>query len=240
MTGAISSLPHAIWSSCIAMICRRCSAENDSGRLFCSACGEALPHGCVRCGFVNKPLDHFCGGCGAPLGSAPSGDGPVAYTPKHLADRVLTTRSALEGERKRVTVLFCDVVESYRLAEQLGPEGMHEIMDQALRLMAEAVHRYEGTVNQFLGDGLMALFGAPVALEQHALRAIYAALEFATRCGPSTSAPGHGRAPPCACGWDSTAGWSSSAASGTISAWTTPRSVTPPISPLGFRSRRPR
>jgi len=154
------------------MICGRCGGENDSGRLFCSACGEALLHSCARCGFVNKPLDHFCGGCGAPLASPPSGGGPDAYTPKHLAERVLTTRSALEGERKRVTVLFCDVVESYRLAEQLGPEGMHEIMDQALRLMAEAVHRYEGTVNQFLGDGLMALFGAPVALEQRALRAI--------------------------------------------------------------------
>ena len=158
------------------MICGRCGGENDSGRLFCSACGEALLHSCARCSFVNKPLDHFCGGCGAPLASPPSGGGPDAYTPKHLAERVLTTRSALEGERKRVTVLFCDIVESYRLAEQLGPEGMHEIMDQALRLMAEAVHRYEGTVNQFLGDGLMALFGAPVALEQHALRAIYAAL----------------------------------------------------------------
>ena len=158
------------------MICGRCGAENDSGRLFCSACGEALSPSCSRCGFANKALAHFCGGCGAPLGSSPSGGGPEAYTPKHLAERVLTTRSALEGERKRVTVLFCDVVESYRLAEQLGPEGMHETMDQALRLMAEAVHRYEGTVNQFLGDGLMALFGAPVALEQHALRAIYAAL----------------------------------------------------------------
>lgn len=158
------------------MICGRCGAENDSGRLFCSACGEALSPSCSRCGFANKALAHFCGGCGAPLGSPPSGAGPGAYTPKHLAERVLTTRSALEGERKRVTVLFCDVVESYRLAEQLGPEGMHETMDQALRLMAEAVHRYEGTVNQFLGDGLMALFGAPVALEQHALRAIYAAL----------------------------------------------------------------
>jgi class 3 adenylate cyclase/tetratricopeptide (TPR) repeat protein/ABC-type phosphate transport system ATPase subunit len=100
----------------------------------------------------------------------------VAYTPKHLAERVLTTRTALEGERKWVTVLFCDIVESYRLAEQVGPEGMHEIMDEALRLMAEAIHRYEGTVNQFLGDGLMALFGAPVALEHHALRGSLAAL----------------------------------------------------------------
>jgi class 3 adenylate cyclase/tetratricopeptide (TPR) repeat protein len=101
---------------------------------------------------------------------------PGSYTPKHLADRILTTRAALEGERKQVTVLFCDVVDSTRLAEQLDPEVMHEVMDRALQLMAEAVHRYEGTVNQFLGDGMMALFGAPVALEDHALRAVQAAL----------------------------------------------------------------
>ena len=144
-------------------ICDRCGVENATGRQFVP-CGEAFPRSCARCKFVNQPRDHFCGGCGAPLAPGASADGPVAYTPKHLAERVLTTRTALEGERKWVTVLFCDIVESYRLAEEVGPEGMHEIMDEALRLMAEAIHRYEGTVNQFLGDGLMALFGAPVAL----------------------------------------------------------------------------
>jgi class 3 adenylate cyclase/tetratricopeptide (TPR) repeat protein len=158
------------------MTCGRCGTENAAGRRFCASCGESFPRSCPRCRFVNEPLDHFCGGCGAALESPPPGGNPAAYTPKHLSERVLTTRSALEGERKWVTVLFCDVVDSYRLAEQLGAEGMHEIMDQALRLMAEAVHRYEGTVNQFLGDGLMALFGAPLALEQHALSGIYAAL----------------------------------------------------------------
>jgi class 3 adenylate cyclase len=101
---------------------------------------------------------------------------PEAYTPKHLAEKILTSKSALEGERKQVTILFYDIVESTRLAERLDPETMHELMDRALRLMAEAVHRYEGTVNQFLGDGLMALFGAPIALEDHALRAVQAAL----------------------------------------------------------------
>ena len=100
---------------------------------------------------------------------------PVLYPPIS-GRKILTSRGALEGERKEVTVLFCDVVESSRLAERLDPEAMHQIMDQALRLMAEAIHRYEGTVNQFLGDGLMALFGAPVALEDHALRAVMAAL----------------------------------------------------------------
>jgi class 3 adenylate cyclase/tetratricopeptide (TPR) repeat protein len=99
-----------------------------------------------------------------------------SYTPRYLAEKILTSRDALQGERKEVTVLFCDIVESSRLAERVDPEAMHQIMDQALRLMAEAVHRYEGTVNQFLGDGLMALFGAPAALEDHALRAVLAAL----------------------------------------------------------------
>jgi predicted ATPase/class 3 adenylate cyclase len=101
---------------------------------------------------------------------------PQGYTPKHLAEQILTSRSALEGERKQVTVLFCDIVDSSYLAQRLDPEGMHQLMDQMLRLTAEAVHRYEGTVNQYLGDGLMALFGAPVALEDHAFRAVQAAL----------------------------------------------------------------
>jgi class 3 adenylate cyclase/tetratricopeptide (TPR) repeat protein len=101
---------------------------------------------------------------------------PLAYTPRYLADRILSARGVLEGERKQITVLFCDIVDSSRLAERLEPEVMHQIMGDALRLMAEAVHRYEGFVNQFLGDGLMALFGAPVALEDHALRAVQAAL----------------------------------------------------------------
>src|SRR2546425_6710477 len=116
--------------------------------------------------------------CGAVLAErvgAPTRD-PRAYTPRHLVERILTSRGALEGERKQVTVLFCDIVESSGLAERLGPESMHQLLDRALRLMAEAVHRYEGAVNQFLGDGLMALFGAPLALEEHALRAVQAAM----------------------------------------------------------------
>jgi class 3 adenylate cyclase len=91
-------------------------------------------------------------------------------------EKILTTRSALEGEHKQVTVLFGDIADSSGLAQQLESEIMHQLLDQVLRLMADAVHRYEGTVNQYLGDGLMALFGAPVALEDHALRAVQAAL----------------------------------------------------------------
>jgi predicted ATPase/class 3 adenylate cyclase len=108
---------------------------------------------------------------------------PSSYTPKHLAEKILTSRSALEGERKQVTVLFADVADSSQVAQQMDPEVMHQLMDQVLRLMAEAVHRYEGTVNQYLGDGLMALFGAPVALEDHAFRAVQAGLALQETIG---------------------------------------------------------
>jgi class 3 adenylate cyclase/tetratricopeptide (TPR) repeat protein len=157
------------------MKCVRCGVDNREGRRFCGACGASIPNPCAACGFANEPGEAFCGGCGQPLGPR-AAESPQAYTPKHLVERILTSRGALEGERKQVSVVFCDVVDSSRLAEQLDPEAMHEVMDRVLRLMAEAVHRYDGTVNQFLGDGLMALFGAPIALEDHALRAVHAAL----------------------------------------------------------------
>jgi class 3 adenylate cyclase/tetratricopeptide (TPR) repeat protein len=157
------------------MKCPRCASDNRAGRRFCGACGAPVQSPCPSCGFANEPDERFCGGCGQTLGERPL-QSPHAYTPKHLVDRILTSRAAMEGEKKQVSVLFCDLVDSSRLAATLEPETMHEIMDRVLRLMAEAVHRYEGTVNQFLGDGLMALFGAPIALEDHALRAVHAAL----------------------------------------------------------------
>jgi class 3 adenylate cyclase len=101
---------------------------------------------------------------------------PRDYTPKHLADKILTSRSALEGERKQVTVLFADVKGSMELAEQVDPEEWHRILDGFFQVLADGVHRFEGTVNQYLGDGIMALFGAPIAHEDHAQRACYAAL----------------------------------------------------------------
>src|ERR1700704_266345 len=101
---------------------------------------------------------------------------PLAYTPSYLAEKILTSRSALEGERKQVTVLFADLKGSTELIEGLDPEEARRLLDPALHIMMEAVHRYEGTVNQVLGDGIMALFGAPVAHEDHAVRACYAAL----------------------------------------------------------------
>ena len=106
----------------------------------------------------------------------PGAHAPLAYTPKHLAEKILTARAALEGERKQVTVLFADIKGSTELIADLDPEAARQLLDPALHLMMDAVHRYEGTVNQVLGDGIMALFGAPIAHEDHAARACYAAL----------------------------------------------------------------
>jgi class 3 adenylate cyclase/nucleoside-triphosphatase THEP1 len=143
---------------------------------------------CAACGFENPAGFQFCGECGARLApSAPPGARPwrdrepQAYTPRHLADRILTTRSALEGERKQVTVLFADVKGSLALAEKLDPEDWHRTLDRFFRILTGAVHRFEGTVNQYTGDGIMALFGAPIAHEDHARRACHAALEIARR-----------------------------------------------------------
>src|SRR5215467_6730105 len=117
---------------------------------------------------------------------------PLAYTPRHLAEKILTSRAALTGERKQVTVLFCDLANSTALAERLGPEAMHSLLQHFFELALREVHRYEGTVNQFLGDGFMALFGAPVAHEDHARRAVLAALglQRSLRGGGSQSLPG--------------------------------------------------
>src|SRR5262245_5075405 len=119
----------------------------------------------------------------APPASAPAGTpgpAPLAYTPPYLAEKILTSRSALEGERKQVTVLFADLKGSTELIRDLDPEQAQALLDPALHAMMDAVHRYEGTVNQVLGDGIMALFGAPVAHEDHAVRACYAALAMQT------------------------------------------------------------
>jgi predicted ATPase/class 3 adenylate cyclase len=103
---------------------------------------------------------------------------PQAYTPKHLSEKILTSRHALEGERKQVTVLFADLERSMELSEQLDPEEWHGILDRFFQILADGIHRYEGTINQYTGDGIMALFGAPIAHEDHALRACYAALHL--------------------------------------------------------------
>jgi adenylate cyclase len=136
---------------------------------------------CSSCGKANPAKQKFCNGCGAPLrGSTDRSASPDlrSYTPKHLAEKILTSRSALEGERKQVTVLFADVKGSMDLAQQVDAEDWHTIMDRFFAILSEGVHRFEGTINQFTGDGIMGLFGAPIAHEDHAQRACYAALHL--------------------------------------------------------------
>src|SRR5256712_10323095 len=134
---------------------------------------------CRSCSYDNPDSQKFCGECGAALGSAAASErlpsSPASYTPAHLAQRILTSRSALEGERKLVTVMFCDIANSTQLAARVGAEAMHGLLNRFFELALAEVHRYEGTINQFLGDGFMALFGAPVAHEDHVRRALLAA-----------------------------------------------------------------
>jgi class 3 adenylate cyclase len=133
---------------------------------------------CPHCGHENPAGARFCNACGARLTAAPSPE-PRAYTPRHLAEKILASRRALEGERKPVTVLFADVARSMELAEQIDPEDWHALLDRLFHILADGVHRYEGTINQYTGDGIMALFGAPLAHEDHAQRACAAALDMA-------------------------------------------------------------
>ncbi|HET8743607.1 MAG TPA: BTAD domain-containing putative transcriptional regulator [Gaiella sp.] len=133
---------------------------------------------CDDCGATLPQYSKFCPECGHAIEVTPS---PATYTPRHLSERILAIRSAIEGERKQVTVLFCDIVRSPELAAQAGPEEYHRVVDRFFALALAEVHRYEGTVNQFLGDGFMALFGAPIAHEDHARRAALAALAVKER-----------------------------------------------------------
>ena len=176
-----------------SMLCSHCGFENREGVRFCEECGGKLEQTCPACGTVVPPGRKFCGGCGQRLGAqatraalSPEAEAqttsrfsvPATYTPKHLAEKILTSKSALEGARKQVTVLFADLKGSMELLADRDPEEARKILDPVLERMMEAVHRYEGTVNQVMGDGIMALFGAPLAHEDHAVRACYAALRM--------------------------------------------------------------
>ena len=160
------------------MKCPRCQHENPPAQKFCGECGARLTAACRACGASNPPEQRFCGECGASLDAPPTSRFASAqqYTPKHLAERILSSKEALEGERKQITVLFADLKGSTELIADRDPEEARKLLDPVLEKMMEAVHRYEGTVNQVMGDGIMALFGAPLALEDHAVRACYAAL----------------------------------------------------------------
>jgi class 3 adenylate cyclase len=188
------------------MQCPQCGFKNPASMKFCGECGRSLGSGCPQCGFENPPQFKFCGECGTALSgkakvkkqkskacpglsrrgksSPPNPQPPIAYTPPHLAERIraeqaaLEARGASEGERKTITALFADLKGSTALIEGLDPEEARAIIDPALQLMMDAAHRYEGYVAQSLGDGIFALFGAPIAHEDHPQRALYAALRM--------------------------------------------------------------
>src|SRR2546425_448258 len=161
------------------MKCPRCQHDNPTGTKFCGECAAPLTT-CPSCGATNPPENKFCGQCATPLRTTLTARfaAPDSYTPKHLAEKILTSKAALEGERKHVTVLFADLKGSMELLADRDPEEARKLLDPVLEHMMEAVHRYEGTVNQVMGDGIMALFGAPLAHEDHAVRACYAALRM--------------------------------------------------------------
>lgn len=168
----------------IILSCAHCGFENPDKAKFCVECGTKLEIRCQNCGKENPPTHKFCLECGEKLAkSEDSKDDrplnlgePQSYIPKHLADKILVNKASLEGERKLVTVLFADASSFTALSERLDPEEVRSLMNQALRLIIDQVHKYEGTINKFTGDGVMALFGAPIAQEDHAYRSVSSAL----------------------------------------------------------------
>src|SRR6201988_121894 len=173
----------------LVMQCPECRHNNPEGAKFCGECGAKLERLCPNCGSGNPPTNKFCHHCGQRLpepvaasASAPTtADFPsrlASSAPNHLTGKVLTARSSLEGERREVTVLFADTAGFTALAEKLDPEDVHQILDRCFELITSAVHRFEGTINQYTGDGVMALFGAPIAHEDGPRRAVHAALEI--------------------------------------------------------------
>src|SRR5688572_5363986 len=162
------------------MKCLQCDGDNPPSAKFCSSCGTRLPLLCPACGHPHPGDARFCNECGVSLLATDPArfSTPDSYTPEHLAARMRTSGAVLEGERKQVTVLFADLKGSMELLADRDPEEARQVLDPVLDRMIEAVHRYDGTVNQVMGDGLMAIFGAPIAHEDHAVRACYAALRL--------------------------------------------------------------
>src|SRR5262245_10778857 len=187
------------------MHCASCGTENPAGAKFCIECATPFQSRCPKCGSENPPQAKFCAECATPLTGKAKGkkqkaksqsrvqrlassvslsQSPASYTPRHLAERILAEQAALEargatdGERKTVTLLFSDLKGSTALIEGLDPEAARASIGPAVQVMMDAVHRYEGYVAQALGDGIFALFGAPIAHEDHPQRALYAALRM--------------------------------------------------------------
>ncbi|HEX5022720.1 MAG TPA: adenylate/guanylate cyclase domain-containing protein, partial [Candidatus Binatia bacterium] len=164
------------------MKCPNCEHENPLQAKFCLECGAKLAMACAKCGTELPAGAKFCLECGQAVNAQPVAasrfTSPESYTPKHLAEKILTSKSALEGERKQLTVLFADMKGSMELLADRDPEEARKLLDPVIEHMMEAVHRYEGTVSNLMGDGIMALFGAPLSHEDHAVRACYAALRM--------------------------------------------------------------
>jgi DNA-binding winged helix-turn-helix (wHTH) protein len=159
--------------------CSKCGHDNAIGAKFCEECASQLARSCASCGAQLSPTTKFCPECAHPT-SVPQSRfvSPETYTPKHLAEKILTSKTALEGERKQLTVLFAELEGSMELLADRDPEEARGLLDPVLERMMDAVHHYEGTVNGVRSDGIMALFGAPIAHEDHAVRACYAALRM--------------------------------------------------------------
>jgi class 3 adenylate cyclase/tetratricopeptide (TPR) repeat protein len=163
------------------VLCPSCGRDNREDASFCKGCGAKLARACPSCAADLEADASFCGKCGHRLAepSKPTAaPDPLAYTPRHLAEKILRDRAALEGERRTVTVLFADAMGFTPISERLDEEQVYDLMQGCLARMMDAVHRYEGTITQFTGDGVMALFGAPIAHEDSARRAVAAALEM--------------------------------------------------------------
>ena len=177
------------------MKCPKCQFNNLEEAKFCNECGAKLEIICSKCGKNNPPQSKFCNECGhnliLPSEPAPKDlsfdeklDKIQRYLPKGLTEKILAQRDRIEGERKQVTVMFCDMEGFTNLSERLGPEEAYRVMDQVYEILIHKVHDYEGTVNEMTGDGIMALFGAPIALEdapQRAIRSAYAIHREMTR-----------------------------------------------------------
>ncbi|MDY6791565.1 MAG: adenylate/guanylate cyclase domain-containing protein [Thermodesulfobacteriota bacterium] len=169
------------------MKCPKCQTDNKEAAIFCRKCGEKFSLNCTKCGAENLPGDNFCDQCGynltVPSESIPKDlsfdekiDKIQRYLPKGLTEKILSQRNKIEGERKQVTVMFCDMEGFTGLVEKLGSEDAYGIMDRIYEILIHKVHTYEGTVNEMTGDGIMALFGAPIALEESPQRAIRSAI----------------------------------------------------------------
>jgi class 3 adenylate cyclase len=171
------------------MKCPKCQTENPETRKFCRECGEKLLLFCPKCHSENLPTDKFCGECGQNLTASPectlkelSFDEKLAriqrYLPGGLTEKILAQKDRIEGERKQITVMFCDMVGFTFLSEKLGPEETYSITDQIYEILIHKVHDCGGTVNELMGDGMIALFGAPIALEDAPQQAIRSALSI--------------------------------------------------------------